>query len=97
MIKRQGDFLVIKIKDIPPGAVKQSHRVLAEGEATGHRHELSEGDVYEKNGILFFHVETEKAVTLTHPEHHPITFSPGVYKVVRQKEYEPGIWRYVTD
>lgn len=56
MMKRQGDLLILKVKSIPADAVKSDNRILAEGEVTGHRHELDSGEVYEKNGVLYFRV-----------------------------------------
>ena len=96
-MKRQGDLLIQKVKSIPRFASKKDSRVLAEGEATGHLHELDSGDVYELNGVLYFKVAEEKAAVLNHPEHKAVTFEPGVYKVVRQREYEPRGWRNVSD
>ena len=96
-MKRQGDLLIIKVSSIPQGAQRQKSLILAEGEATGHKHALTAGEVYEKDGQLFFKVTDETKVILTHPEHHPITFTPGEYRVIRQKEYQPGEWRYVED
>ena len=92
---RQGDLLIVKITKVPLDVVKQSNRILAEGEVTGHMHELDKGTVYEKGGILYFKVE--EPATLNHPEHNPVTFEPGEYKVIRQREYEPKGWRYVAD
>lgn len=98
---RQGDLLIVSIDNIPEDAVKQDHRVLAEGEATGHMHELDAGTLYEKGGTLYFRVkEEEKQSTLNHQEHAPITFAPGEYKVIRQREYNPANWNkwsHVTD
>ena len=96
-MKRQGDILIIKINSIPGDAIKQKSRILAEGEATGHMHELDSGEVYEKNGTLYFKVEDNNTTTLNHPEHKAVTFEPGTYKVIRQREYEPQGWRYVAD
>ncbi len=96
-MKRQGDLLIIKVDVIPPGAKELKTRVLAEGEATGHKHELTGGEVYTHSDQLYFRIEENNQTTLTHPEHHPLEFSPGIYKVVRQKEYEPEGWRYVND
>ncbi len=93
---RQGDLLIIKAGAIPKDAVKQNHRVLAEGEATGHMHELDSGVLYESNGTLYFSV-LNKTTTLNHPEHNAITFKPGAYKVIRQREYEPSGWKQVGD
>ena len=94
---RQGDLLIVKVKELPEACIKCGHRILAEGEATGHLHELDSGELYEKEGILFFSVHEDQKTTLTHPEHGPLIFHPGVYKVIRQREYEPHGWRLVTD
>ena len=97
MMKRQGDLLIVKVEKIPEGAIKQNNWVLAEGEATGHMHKLDSGEVYEENGVLYFRVPQGSISTLNHPEHKPIEFETGEYKVVRQREYEPRGWRYVRD
>ncbi len=96
MMKRQGDLLIIEVAEIPRDAFKKDSLVLAEGERTGHRHTLSGGRVYEKDGHSYFEVQ-ETPVELTHPEHHPLTFPPGRYEVIRQREYEPEGWRHVED
>lgn len=94
---RQGDLLIVKVKRIPQDAIKKKRRILAEGEATGHMHELDKGEVYEKDGVLYFMVESNYPATLNHPEHKAVTFEPGEYKVIRQREYEPRGWRNVAD
>lgn len=96
-MKRQGDLLIVKVDKIPEGTVKRKSRVLAEGEATGHMHELDSGEVYEKNGTLYFKVAEGGNVTLRHPEHGPLQFDEGVYQVIRQREYEPKGWTRVKD
>ena len=97
MMKRQGDVLIVKVNNIPSDATKRKSRVLAEGEATGHMHELDKGEVYEKEGVLYFKVDSNEPATLVHPEHKAVTFEPGEYKVIRQREYEPRSWRYASD
>ena len=96
-MKRQGDLLIVRVDNIPLDAKSRKSRVLAEGEATGHLHELDSGEVYEKDGVLYFKVSNEKPSTLLHPEHKAITFEPGAYKVVRQREYKPRGWVRVSD
>jgi len=96
MMVRQGDLLILKVDGIPEAAVKQGHRILAEGEATGHMHELDSGLLYESNNTLYFSV-SDKNATLKHPEHKQVTFKPGTYKVIRQREYEPNGWRRIAD
>jgi len=94
-MKRQGDLLIVEVEGIPQGSRKQSDLILAEGEITGHLHELSGGEVFEKDRALYF--QSRCIVTLTHPEHQPLIFVPGTYKVIRQREYQPAGWRYVSD
>ena len=96
MMKRQGDILIVRVSNIPLDAKSRKSRVLAEGEATGHLHELDYGEVYEKDGVLYFRV-SEKPSILLHPEHKAITFEPGAYKVIQQREYEPSGWKRVRD
>ena len=96
---QQGDVLLFSFDEIPVGKKKASNH-LAEGEATGHMHELDSGQLYEKNGILYFKVATGESTTLGHPEHKPVTFAPGNYEVTRQREYTPDNWKrkvYVRD
>ena len=98
-MNRQGDLLIVKVKKIPKDVVKQNNRVLAEGEVTGHFHELDAGEVYESDGVLYFRVDGDKPANLNHPEHKAIVFEPGDYKVIRQREYVPKSkgWRHVAD
>ena len=97
-MQRQGDLLIIRINTIPSQAVQQQSRVLAEGEATGHLHQLDEeAEVYEEKGALYFRIKEDKKSILIHPEHKPLTFEPGVYRVIRQREYAPRGWRYASD
>lgn len=95
-MRRQGDLLIIKVDHLPNKIKMCHHHILAEGEVTGHRHELDGGQVYEAKNELYFSVGEEK-VTLTHQEHAPLEFVPGTYKVIRQREYKPEGWRYVAD
>lgn len=98
MMQRQGDLLIVKVQALPASAKLQKSRVLAEGEATGHLHELDENsDVFEENGVLYFRVKGNSPSLLKHPEHHTLTFEPGEYRVIRQREYEPNRWRNAHD
>jgi len=92
---RQGDILIIRIEEIPAAAKKLNHRILAEGEATGHAHKLIDGDLFDMDGILYFELAQE--TDLIHQEHAKITIEPGNYQVIRQREYNPERIRYVSD
>ena len=96
-MKRQGDLLIVKVPGIPAEAVPKKSKVLAEGEVTGHFHKLDSGEVYEKNGTLYFKVDKNSTTALEHPEHKTLNFDPGAYKVIRQREYAPEGWRFVND
>jgi hypothetical protein len=97
MMARQGDLLIVKVEAIPANARKRRDLILAEGEATGHMHALDTGELYEAGGTLYFRTPEGRASTLSHQEHHAITFAPGVYKVIRQREYLPEGWKHVSD
>jgi hypothetical protein len=87
MMIQQGDVLIKKVNAIK--GKKVNHLTLAVGEATGHHHTITEGDaeLYEENGTLFLHVESEKA-TLTHQEHKPVEIPKGDYEIGIVKEFD---------
>ena len=98
---RQGDVILLPMQ---PGqssrdfGEKLRHLTLAEGEVTGHRHRISNGnaELYEKEGVLYLRVLSEQA-TLTHEEHKSVQIPQGAWMVQIQREYEPKGWRYVAD
>ncbi len=93
---RQGDVILQPVK-LTSGK-KLSHLTLAEGEVTGHSHQITSGnaELYEKDGTLYLKVLSETA-SLTHEEHKPVTIPQGNWIVRIQREYEPMGWRYVAD
>jgi len=93
---RQGDVILLPVEQTQ--GQKLSHLTLAEGEVTGHKHRISEGQaqLYEQNGTLYLRVFSETAL-LTHEEHNAIAIPQGNWMVRIQREYEPDGWRYVTD
>jgi hypothetical protein len=105
-MKRQGDILLVPVKDLPDGlkeVPRQNGRiVLAEGEVTGHFHAIKAPEVtfhaksLEEIEGRFLAVEAE--VALEHPEHDTIVLEPGNYEVRRQREYsEAGGINLVAD
>jgi hypothetical protein len=70
--------------------------VLAYGEATGHAHviadERAELVTSAEAEELYLAVYGDEAVALTHDEHDTIAVGPGFYRVVRQREYIPGVY-----
>lgn len=87
---QQGDVL-LRTGKIPKGAIIKKHArgwVLAEGEATGHAHEvIGDGvEVLEKNGVLYLHAPYGGRVQ--HEEHTAVDIPAGDYTVGIVKEYD---------
>jgi hypothetical protein len=102
MLFRQGDIYIEAVRCVPAGAIKKRDAVLAEGEATGHQHRVRDfrtAMVFEFGNELFVDVVAERA-EIVHDEHGPIELNRGVYRVWRQREYDPRPdigQRYVFD
>jgi hypothetical protein len=102
---RQGDVLIIPVKNIPRGLEKvpreAGRAVLAHGEVTGHAHAIKDDRAAlfsdPKLAAIFMHVSGDGPVALEHDEHDTIQVPPGNYRVVRQREYSPGAIRNVAD
>jgi hypothetical protein len=108
----QGDLLIERVPDVlPSGKIEQnlvgSAMVLAEGEATGHRHAtwdqvtMFRDDNLARDipkGLYVGHVRIDDAgARLVHDEHAPLTLSKGTYRVRRQRELEPRDARVIAD
>jgi hypothetical protein len=93
---RQGDVILLPVQQSE--GKKLPHLTLAEGEVTGHKHRISEGqaELYEENGTLYLWVISETAL-LTHEEHKAICIPQGSWMVRIQREYSPEGWKYVAD
>jgi hypothetical protein len=88
---RQGDVFIAATDAIPQPAIRQPHCVLAEGEASGHRHRIDQpqsAELYEHQQILYLQVLAE-SVKVVHDEHRSIRLPRGTYKVWLQREYRP--------
>lgn len=87
-------MLVLVDAAVPLGARRVSREgnsvVIAHGEATGHRHRIvsPDAELYAHEQARFLLVRAP--VELIHEEHAPIELRPGVYEVVRQREYVPS-------
>ena len=103
---RQGDVLVVPVEGIPKGVepvpLNQGRIVLAHGEATGHAHAIRDdrATLFRDPHLaeVFLQVSGGAPVALEHEEHAAIALPPGIYRVVRQREYQPGmVPRHVAD
>jgi hypothetical protein len=88
---QQGDVVIESISEIPKkGLKKLNHRILAEGEVIGHKHEVVEKELSnlyaDEKGNLFLKANGE--LTITHTEHNPITIPAGTYRIRRVQEYD---------
>ncbi|AFZ36089.1 hypothetical protein Sta7437_2557 [Stanieria cyanosphaera PCC 7437] len=93
---RQGDVILIPTEQTEGQLL--THLTLAEGEVTGHKHRISEGqaELYQTNDTLYLKILSQTA-TLSHEEHQTISIPGGNWMVKIQREYEPRGWRYVAD
>jgi len=90
---RQGDVLLVPVAAMPTGRPVEAENgrlVLARGEATGHHHSVAVSDAELIDSAEGVFLRIMAATPLEHQEHGAITLEPGVYRVVRQREYAPG-------
>ena len=85
---QQGDVTIKPIDRIPKNASDTGTHVLAEGEATGHKHLAQAHDVQ-----LFLHrgklyMRAPNGTTIVHEEHSPIEIPAGEYEIGRVREYD---------
>lgn len=99
---RQGDILLVaEKKNIREEYEISKNKIVAYGEATGHKHEF-EGNVslmtstsWRTMGTMYAEVKEESK--LVHDEHDTIVIPEGFYRVVRQREYDGENIRQVVD
>lgn len=104
----QGDVFFKRIDEIPDvSGMKEEQKdangnyILAHSE-TGHHHVI-DGNVTEafNKDEFVSYMKVNEATNIRHlrdyDTHAPIQFKPGVYKVVRQREYTPQGLRRVQD
>jgi hypothetical protein len=103
---RQGDVLLIPTSDrIPqdakPEQPESGRMILMHGEATGHAHAVLERDATIRSrgtGMTMERwLDVHKATSVVHEEHAAIPLQPGVYRILRQREYSPEAIRNVAD
>ena len=94
---RQGDLLFVLQETRPEvNLVVRSGLVILTGEATGHSHRLTAGQILEDpEGTLYLDLPAPARVV--HEEHDAITLGPGLWLVVRQREYTMTSSRPVYD
>jgi hypothetical protein len=108
----QGDLLIERVEDIPPsgtpaGPASDGAVVLAEGEATGHRHVIFDRVTMFRDdglardipsGLYVGHLRVDgPSARIQHDEHSPVTLPRGTYRVRRQRELEPRDAHIIAD
>ena len=92
MLIQQGDVLIQTAKIPASAKIKAPSKrgiILAEGEATGHAHVITDTD----NAVLFeddntVYLRVLKDLHLNHEEHAVITIPRGDYQVKKVQEYD---------
>jgi hypothetical protein len=77
-----------KQKAKPKDRKKLDHRILAHGEATGHKHEALEGTLYADDDGNLFLVADPETTTVRHEEHKPVKVPAVNNEVGRVQEYD---------
>ncbi len=97
MHARQGDLLFVRQDSRPAVALTpRQGNIIVAGEATGHAHRLQAGTILEAPaGALY--LDVPQTTQVVHEEHGPITLAPGLWLVIRQREYHPEAIRTVAD
>lgn len=104
MMIRQGDVLLVKVTKRPAGL--KSHRgrlVLATGEATGHAHVIDDpaatlwGDELTARFLEVIGDVVDLVHTSEPKDHETLSVPPGLYRVLRQREWTPEAVRLVGD
>ena len=90
---RHGELIIKQVTQVK--GKRLNHLILAEGEATGHKHEITTGEaeLYEQEGMLFLSVKSNEA-ELTHQDHDTLVLPKGDYQITTQREYVVGEDKY---
>jgi hypothetical protein len=94
---RQGDcFLVYYGEKLPDFNAKEKEeleerksKVMLEGEATGHNHRATSGQLLmwkKPKGQELGFLKLEEPTEIVHQEHHKLNIGYGVYQIIRQRE-----------
>lgn len=101
---RQGDVYIFQVDSTEDKKfMKVPNFILAEGEVTGHKHNLmplegGEVSVKKVSDMEIFVDIKGTGAQVVHDEHETITLEPGTYRVQIQQEYDPATYRrYVAD
>ena len=87
-IIRHGDLVIYQINKIPETARQLSTNIIAEGEKTGHNHELyGSHQIFETPEKKKF-IKAKVDIFLKHPEHNTLKISKGDYIIYHEREFD---------
>ena len=95
---RHGDVLIVPCKAEDVKGKEDQRLTLAEGEVTGHSHQITKGEakLFRFDDKMYLRVQS-KIATLTHEEHKALELPQGDYEIKIQQNYEPKGWQRVQD
>lgn len=87
---RQGDFLFVKVNDIPKNVEEKEDKIIGEGEISGHRHAISAVKTMVLSKLFIdyqnnLYIRSVTPTDIIHEEHKTITLPKGNYQVIRQR------------
>jgi len=105
----QGDVMIQRVAKLPKGLVENASQegganLIVTHSETGHHHVMDRASVTmfdnpdnALEGFLQVHRATQLSHLRPHDTHESIAFDPGVYRIIRQREYTPEGFRRVAD
>ena len=90
---RHGDVGLIRLAELPAGAVQQERRgdlILQQGTSTGHAHRIKAKTAQTFTAGETRYLVSKRPTTLTHEEHGPVMIAPGIYEIRIEADYVPG-------
>jgi len=88
-IARQGEVLFFRDDNLYSwGTSPVKDNVIREGEKSGHKHEVKGDGQLSMFGDQMILDVGDKGAEVVHPEHDPIKFKKGRYKVGIQREFD---------
>lgn len=102
---RQGDILLVAEAELPPDAealplspgpvyyLSSPDGQSAQTHAVHRLPGLKAFRAKQGGGLIDWLRVTDTPVALTHPQHAPLTLAPGLWRVIRQRAYNPATAR----
>jgi len=86
-MKRQGDLLFRKTENNISRLKVLETNIIELGETSGHAHTLEGGTLVGWQQPDYVSVLPNSVAVITHDEHAAIELEPGIWQIIRQREY----------